>query len=98
MTKKATKFMANMLLVAAIAAVAASCSKDDPAPVQAAGVTLNKTTLTLIVGENETLTATVTPDNAADKTLTWTSSAPTVASVTNGAVTALAAGSATITV
>ncbi|MDR1554013.1 MAG: hypothetical protein LBS69_11225 [Prevotellaceae bacterium] len=32
MKKKLTKFMANMLLVAAIAAVAASCSKDDPAP------------------------------------------------------------------
>ena len=36
-------------------------------------VTLNKTELTLEVGDEETLTATVTPDNATDKTVTWSS-------------------------
>ncbi|MDR1197827.1 MAG: SUMF1/EgtB/PvdO family nonheme iron enzyme [Prevotellaceae bacterium] len=99
MTKR-IKLMANMLLMAAFAAMlCTSCSKDDPAPVQATGVTLNKTTLTLTVGETETLTATVTPDNAADKTVTWTSSATAVATVdaATGKVTAVALGEAAIT-
>ncbi|WP_353727694.1 Ig-like domain-containing protein [Lactococcus lactis] len=45
-------------------------------------VTLNKTTLSLVVGANETLTATVLPENADDKTVTFTSSEPTIATVT----------------
>lgn len=62
-------------------------------------VTLNKTELTLTEGESETLTATVKPDNATDKTLSWSSSDATVASVDdNGKVTAIKAGTATITV
>jgi hypothetical protein len=63
------------------------------------GVTLNKSTLSLNVGGNETLTATVAPDNATDKSVTWTSSNDAVATVdSNGKVTAVAAGTATITV
>lgn len=61
-------------------------------------VTLNKTDLPLFVGQTETLVATVVPDNATDKTVTWESSAPDVASVENGSVKALKVGSATITV
>jgi uncharacterized protein (TIGR02145 family) len=60
-------------------------------------ISLDKTTLTLIVGDTETLTATVVPDNATDKTITWTSSATGIATVSNGAVTAVAEGTATIT-
>lgn len=60
-------------------------------------VTLNKTELTLEVGGEETLTATVTPDNATNKTVTWSSSNNAVATVANGKVTAVAAGIATIT-
>lgn len=51
-----------------------------------------------MVGGNETLVATVTPGNADDKTVTWTSSAEAVATVSNGVVTAVSAGSADITV
>ena len=62
------------------------------------GVTLDKTTGTLNVGETETLVATVTPDNTTeDKTVTWTSSNSAVATVVNGVVTAVAPGTATIT-
>ena len=62
------------------------------------GVTLDKTTGTLNVGESETLVATVTPDNTTeDKTVTWTSSDPAVATVANGVVNAVAPGTATIT-
>jgi formylglycine-generating enzyme required for sulfatase activity len=66
-------------------------------PVEVSNVTLDKTTLTLIIGESETLQATVTPDNAADKTVMWTSSAPAIATVVDGVVTALAKGETTIT-
>ena len=62
------------------------------------GVSLDKTELTLTEGGSETLVATITPDNAANKTVTWTSSNPSVATVNNGEVTAVSAGEATITV
>jgi len=62
------------------------------------GVSLNKTSTTLTVGETETLTATVVPTNATNKNVSWTSSNTSVASVSNGVITAKAAGTATITV
>ena len=63
------------------------------------GVSLDKTNLNLNVGVEATLTPTITPDNATDKSVTWESSAPGVATVdTNGKVTAVAEGTATITV
>lgn len=61
-------------------------------------VTLNKTTLSLRVGESFKLNATVMPDNATDKTVSWSSLDPKVATVSNdGTVTALAAGGTVIT-
>lgn len=61
-------------------------------------ITLNKTTLSLTEGESETLTATVKPDDATDKTVTWSTSDSSIATVDqNGKVTAVKAGSATIT-
>ena len=61
------------------------------------GVSLNASSGELTVNGQTTLTATVVPDNATNKTVTWTSSAPTVATVVNGVVTALSAGTAVIT-
>ena len=60
-------------------------------------VTLNNTALELIEGETATLTATVLPDNATDKTVTWTSDNTAVATVADGVVTAKAEGTAKIT-
>ena len=61
-------------------------------------VTLDKSSLELTEGETATLTATVKPDNASDKTVTWSSSKTSVATVdANGKVTAVAEGNATIT-
>lgn len=63
------------------------------------GVTLDQTDLTLFTGQSEQLTATVTPDNATNKNVTWSSNDDTIATVDdNGNVTAVAAGTATITV
>ena len=51
-------------------------------------ITLDKTSLSLKVGETETITATVSPYNATDKTITWSSSDVSVATVADGKVTA----------
>ena len=64
---------------------------------QVTGISLNKTSVSLKVNESVTLTATVTPAYATDKTVTWSSSNTGVATVKNGVVTAVKAGTATIT-
>lgn len=60
-------------------------------------VTLNKDTLNLMVGDTAALTATVTPDNATDKAIVWSTTDGNVATVDNGAIVATGAGTATIT-
>lgn len=63
------------------------------------GVTLDKQTMSLTVGSTGTLTATITPTDAANQSLTWTSDKEAVATVDeNGKVTAVAEGTAKITV
>ena len=62
------------------------------------GVSLNKSSTSLTVGKTEILTATVTPTNATNKAVTWSSNNTAVATVDNGTITAKAKGSATITV
>lgn len=61
-------------------------------------VSLDQKTLTLAEGENAKLTATVLPENATNKNVTWTSDNADVATVENGTVTAVAEGTANITV
>lgn len=68
------------------------------APVYVESVSLNETAHTLTVGENFTLTATINPTDATNKNVTWSSDNTSVATVNNGEVTALAVGTATITV
>jgi uncharacterized protein YjdB len=67
--------------------------------IDATGVTVTPATLSIMVGEEQTLAAAVAPDDATDKTVTWSSNAANIAEVnaTTGKVTAKAAGSATIT-
>ena len=66
--------------------------------VSVTGVSLNKTSLSLVAGNSETLTATIAPTNATNKNVTWSSSNTSIATVSNGKVTAVKAGSVTITV
>ncbi len=62
-------------------------------------ITLNKTSLELTEGHEETLTATISPTNATNKEVTWSTNADSIATVdTTGKVTAVAEGTAIITV
>ncbi len=61
-------------------------------------VSLNKSDLVLTVGNSETLVATVLPENAANKSVTWSSSDPSKATVSStGVVTGVAEGAAVVT-
>lgn len=70
---------------------------ENPDEVKVTGISLDKTTATVKKGEKVTLTATISPSNATNKALTWTSSDESVATVSGGVVTAVGAGTATIT-
>ena len=69
-----------------------------PQTVPVTGVTLDKTSLDLKTGDNTTLTATVNPESATNKDVTWISDKPEIAAVKGGTVTAKAAGTAIIAV
>lgn len=73
----------------------AECAVTVTVPVSS--ITLDKSTLSLVIGESATLTAVVKPDDATDQNVTWTSSDESVAKVDNGKVTAIKSGKATIT-
>ena len=74
----------------------AACEKE-PQAIKVTGITVNPTSLSLVEGETGNLTATISPADADDKTVIWDSSDKSIASVENGTVTALKAGSASIT-
>ncbi|MCI8647278.1 MAG: S8 family serine peptidase [Firmicutes bacterium] len=65
--------------------------------IEVTGITLDKTEANLYTGESVTLTATVSPSNATDKSVTWSSSNARVATVSSGRVTGVSAGTATVT-
>ena len=69
-----------------------------PEAVPVSGISLNKTSLELEEGESETLVATVAPENADNKSVTWMSTDESVATVENGKVKAVSAGTAVIVV
>ena len=68
-------------------------------PKKVSSITLNKSSINLLIGGSQTLSVTnVSPDDAVDKSVTWSSSATGVATVDpTGKVTAVAEGTATIT-
>ena len=91
------KFLTALLCLAMAAAAVfglAACKTDPGTEGHNPTLTLNKTTLSLEVGESETLEATASEEGAI---VTWSSSDSSVASVSGGTVTAVAAGNATIT-
>lgn len=85
-----------LALAVTLCAAFAACGEEE-IPAAVSGVTLNVTETSLEEGGSMTLSATVTPSDAADKTVTWSTSNDKVAAVDGGKVTAVAAGEATIT-
>ena len=83
-------------ITAKIGNVKAECSVTVN-PIEVTSITLSQTSVTLSSGESFTLTATIAPENATNKTITWSSSNTSVATVSNGIVTAVSVGKATIT-
>lgn len=69
----------------------------DGAAIPVTGIALNQNEVGVEEGKTVTLTATVTPSNATSKAVTWSSSAPSVATVKDGMITGVKAGTATIT-
>lgn len=69
----------------------------EPEKIPVTQITLNQTAVSLEAGKTTKLTAEVAPENATEKTVTWTSSNTSVAAVKDGLVTAVAAGTAVIT-
>lgn len=88
----------NCVITATAGSKSATCAVTVKAKIIAVqSVTLNKNALTLAVGKNETLTATVLPANSTDRTVVWSVSPSGFATVAGGVVTAQAAGSCTVT-
>jgi len=86
--------------LAIVAVLFTACKKDKEQEqwIAVTGITLDKNELFLVLGDTATLIATVEPDSATSKTVTWTSSNSAVATVSNaGLVTAVANGVAIIT-
>lgn len=90
--------IAAIAIVAAIAAAVVLTSGNGSKDVSVTNVSLDKTSMSLVVGNTGTLVATVSPSDATNKNVNWTTSNSSVATVSNGTVTAKSAGSATITV
>jgi uncharacterized protein YjdB len=88
--------MVMLAAMAFIGAMAACGPKEDPV-VAVTGISLNQSSVSLEVGGTVSLTATVSPSNATDKTVTWSSSNAGVATVAGGVVTAVAEGTAAVT-
>ncbi len=99
--KKKPFFRFSLLITLGLASVGfSSCKGDEPVDqaIAVQSISLNKSTMALAIGSTETLQATINPDNASNKTVTWASSNNTIATVdTEGKVTALADGTVTIT-
>lgn len=88
----------NSVITATSGGKTATCKvKVNKKIIPVASIEISKTTLELTEGDSETLSATVKPDDATDKSVNWSSSDPFVAVVNDGKVTAIKEGAAIIT-
>jgi len=88
---------ANTVKVTVITAEDPCPTTCPPVPVAVTGISMDKVTMISTVGETETLLATIEPENATNKNIIWSSSDTNIATVSNGEITLLEEGEATIT-
>ena len=94
-----TNKMRKILLLSAVLILGLAACSSDETTISVTGVTLTQSTLTLTVGETETLTAIIAPTDATNPNVTWRSNNTAVATVNaQGAVAAFSPGTAIITV
>jgi uncharacterized protein YjdB len=94
--KKRIPLYAGMALICVLTLLfLGACPVEGPIPIT--GISLNRTSLNLIPGGSNTLTVSYTPADTTEKGVTWGSSNNSVATVSNGTVTAVNVGTATIT-
>ena len=93
--KRINSLLICILNVATLIATSVSCT-NDILPIAVEGLELNLTTLSMKVGESKTLTVTITPADAENQAVKWSSSNKSVASVEDGEITAHKAGETTI--
>lgn len=98
--KKMWKALAVLTAIALFGSAFTACKSDDDGDddVSVTGVSLDKPSAELKVGDTLSLTATIEPANATNPNVTWSSSDENVATVKNGTVTAVAVGTAVIIV
>lgn len=99
--KKMWKALAVLTAIALFGSAFTACKSDDDGDddVPVTGVSLDKTSAELKVGDTLSLKAAIEPANATNQNVSWSSSDKNIATVDeNGTVTAVAAGSADITV
>ena len=90
--------MKRIVYLAAVILALAACKKEPQVQkVSVTGITLNPTSISLNEGQSVTLSATVSPSDATNKVVLWSTDNPSAATVSEGNVTALKAGTATIT-
>lgn len=94
------KGVGNATITASCGGKTATCTINviDSTPVSVSGVTLNKNSTSISIGSSETLIATVLPENATNKNVSWSSSNSNVSVNSDGKITANAVGNAVITV
>ena len=97
--KKSVSVLLLSSLILGQGIILSSCNNNPSGPVNVdvESVTISKNTTSLKVGETLTLSATVLPENATNKDVTFTSSDPSIASISGSTLSALVVGSTTIT-
>ncbi len=89
--------MKKLFSVLAIIFALSSCTIEKQEVIEITGITISEKSISIFENEEKTLTAEVTPSNAADKTVTWSSDNEAVATVSNGRVKGVREGRAVIT-
>ena len=91
------KYLLSAFAIVALLCVACGGGDDAPTTVPVSGIKLDKSALSLEIGEKATVTATIAPADATNKSITWSTANQTIATVNNGVVTGVATGETTLT-